>query len=124
MLDLPGVAHLQKHTNQHLSLTLDLKSTLGVLKGHFPQQPVVPGIAQVTWAVHFARQHLDVTGGFQQLGNIKFSSVIMPPAKVELDLDWHAQKSRLSFCYTAADIERIHSSGLVHFQTGNADCAA
>lgn len=81
------------------SIELDLSVTpdLVVFEGHFDDHPIVPGIAEVDWALKFARPRLPVAGEFTGLAKTKFSRVIQPPARLTLTLSW--QPGTLAFAY-------------------------
>jgi 3-hydroxyacyl-[acyl-carrier-protein] dehydratase len=58
-----------------------------IFRGHFPGNPVVPGVCQV----QMIRETLEFITGYQGVlldaDNIKFLSMIVPDEKVELELD-------------------------------------
>lgn len=58
-----------------------------IFRGHFPGNPVVPGVCQI----QMIRETLEFITGYQGLlldaDNIKFLSMIVPDEKVELELD-------------------------------------
>lgn len=116
MPSLPTVTQAQKLAAERICLTLDIPSHLPVFEGHFPGRPVVPGVAQIDWAVHFAREHLACAGAFSGLDNNKFLHVIVPPAQVALTLEWQAETHCLAFRYSADAGKRLYSSGTLHFK--------
>lgn len=71
-----------------IELDLAVPEGMAVFDGHFDGHPIVPGIAEVDWAVRFARTRLPVTGSFKGLSRIKFGLVIQPPASLTLSLAW------------------------------------
>jgi acyl-CoA synthetase (AMP-forming)/AMP-acid ligase II/3-hydroxymyristoyl/3-hydroxydecanoyl-(acyl carrier protein) dehydratase len=79
--------------------------------GHFPEQPVLPGIAQVHMAVQWA-QHLwnwRPMGG--SLSQVKFRRVLRPGDVVELSLSRLASQQRLKFACRLGDI--VASEGVI-----------
>jgi len=85
--------------------------------GHFPKVPVVPGVAQIGWAIHFAQQELLPTlcpdfrfGGMEVL---KFQKLIRPGDKLRLALRFDAQTHKLHFTFTSADGQSPCSSGRI-----------
>lgn len=92
-----------KTTAAGMELTLDIEPDLAALDGHFPEAPVVPGVAQLDWAVRLAREYLPVPAtGFSKLEAVKFHRVIQPGVTLRLSLEWSVPKQRLLFSYASA----------------------
>jgi acyl-coenzyme A synthetase/AMP-(fatty) acid ligase/3-hydroxymyristoyl/3-hydroxydecanoyl-(acyl carrier protein) dehydratase len=81
--------------------------------GHFDGNPILPGIVQVHWAEHFAREWLPVEGRFRCLEVIKFQQVIFPEAVVSISLEYNPEKRKLGFSYSSD--RGVHSSGRICF---------
>jgi hypothetical protein len=94
-------------------LKLDVTRELRVFDGHFTEVPVLPGVAQVDWAVAFAEQTFPVPPRFLRAEVLKFHSPVIPPAQLDLTLDWDAERSQLQFRYASA--AGVHSSGRLLF---------
>ncbi len=82
-----------------VELELFANADLFQFQGHFPEEPVLPGVAQIDWAAVFARKYFDITGNFTRLGQLKFSRLIVAGAVLRLRLEWHREKGRLHFAY-------------------------
>lgn len=82
-------------------------------QGHFPGTPILPGVAQVDWAIRFARQYFGPVGTCQRIEALKFNDRVLPGETLELALDWSAEKATLRFAYTADG--KAKSSGKVVF---------
>lgn len=82
-----------------LRLQLDVPATLGWFSGHFPTQPILPGVAQLDWVMAYG---LELAPGmrFSAIDCVKFQRPIVPGSKLELNLQWDAQRNVLSFSYT------------------------
>jgi len=108
--DILAVSHVDD-----ASVVLDMlvPASLVHFAGHFPEMPILPGVTQVDWAVRFARQHLQLDGGFSSLENVKFLALIYPDTRLELSLKWNACARRLDFSY--ANSRRKFSTGRVVF---------
>lgn len=96
-----------------VTLNLRIPDGLAYFPGHFPEVPVVPGVAQLHWAVHFARQRLDIKGAFSHMDAIKFKELLLPGQRLELVLCYRATANKLEFCYRSASAE--YSSGRIYF---------
>ncbi|MDD2759402.1 MAG: AMP-dependent synthetase [Methylomonas sp.] len=94
-------------------LTLRVPENLTYFIGHFDQIPIVPGVVQIQWAVHYAREYLGVTGVFSHMEAVKFKELLLAGLPLQLDLRYHPQSFKLEFCYRSEAAE--YSSGRIHF---------
>lgn len=79
-------------------LTLQLPSELTYFQGHFPEAAILPGVAQLDWAIKFAAQHLQCQGEVKSVEVLKFQVVLMPEQQVTLKLEKkHAHKFTFSY---------------------------
>lgn len=97
----------------HCRLHLHIPDNLFYFNGHFPGNPVLPGVVQTHWAIHYARQHFTGLDTFTGLEAIKFQHIIHPGALVSLELQWQPERTRLHFSYSSA--RGRHASGRVLF---------
>lgn len=81
-------------------LELDLPGSLTWFRGHFPERPILPGVVQVAWAIHFACAHLSLDPAVRQVAGLKFQRVIRPGATIRLELEWLPATSTLGFRYS------------------------
>ncbi len=96
-----------------VTLQLAIEPSLPAFDGHFPRQPILPGVAQIDFAVRFGRANFAVPARFSGLDVVKFHRVITPGSGVSLELQWDAAKARLAFTYRQGDA--VCSSGRVTF---------
>lgn len=94
-------------------LTMRISGDLKVLAGHFPSLPVVPGVAQIDWAVTWAREAFAMSGAFTRLEALKFQNLMLVGHDVRLTIEWHAERRSLSFKYVSG--ATVYSSGRVVF---------
>lgn len=80
-------------------LTLD--PGLLAFQGHFPGDPILPGVVQVDWAVHFATLAFGPLGAFQGVEHLKFMDPIRPGEAVRLTLDDDPARGALRFQFTS-----------------------
>lgn len=92
-------------------LSLTIVPELRALDGHFVKLPVVPGVAQVDWAISFAKEAFPIAGAFVRLEALKFQAIMQPGNEVNLTLGWNAQRNTLTFRYAGGN--RSYSSGKV-----------
>jgi acyl-coenzyme A synthetase/AMP-(fatty) acid ligase len=79
--------------------------------GHFPQQPILPGVVQVDWLVWLSRVLLDIEAGFAGLEAAKFRRVILPGRRLTVSLWNDAANHRTR--YEIRDRNAICASGRI-----------
>ncbi len=94
-------------------LALRIPEGLAYFTGHFDKVPVVPGVAQIQWAVYFARQRLRANGPFSHMEAVKFKELLLPGQRLELVLRYLGLACKLEFCYRSETAE--YSSGRIYF---------
>jgi 3-hydroxymyristoyl/3-hydroxydecanoyl-(acyl carrier protein) dehydratase len=96
------------------AIVLAIGEELSWLRGHFPQQPVVPGIVQVDWAARLAGHLFDLDNDtFCGVDNLKFLMIVKPPLELHLELTLKAGSRSVDFCYAGDD--QIYSKGKIRF---------
>jgi 3-hydroxymyristoyl/3-hydroxydecanoyl-(acyl carrier protein) dehydratase len=97
---------------EHLRVMFDITSDLIWFHGHFPGQPVLPGVVQLHWAVLVATTCLDVAGVPTEIKRLKFKKVFTPPQGLELTLR-ECGSAEAQFRFSFADEE--YSEGRLLF---------
>lgn len=82
-----------------LEIPLDLRQ----FDGHFATTPVVPGVAQIDWAMNLARRDLSAELNFRGADALKFQRLIRPGDRIDLALRWEPARGRLYFEFRAGD---------------------
>ncbi|WP_223669730.1 ApeI family dehydratase [Kangiella shandongensis] len=99
---------------------LEIDASLDAFAGHFDTFPIVPGVVQIQWALHFFGHYMkqpDASSHRWQITKVtklKFQHVITPRTIVSLALNYDDSKQSLSFALTSA--EGQHSSGKLFLQ--------
>ena len=91
-----------------------IPQNLFYFRGHFQGRPVLPGVVQVSWAVHYAQDLFGELGAFVRLEALKFQQVIQPEETISLKLRWEAEKQRLFFSYINKN--NTNSTGRILFK--------
>jgi acyl-CoA synthetase (AMP-forming)/AMP-acid ligase II len=113
---LPQVRELERAGDRVL-LEVTAPSNLYYFDGHFDVAPILPGVVQVDWAIHYGRQYFPLPAIFKGINALKFQQVIQPAQPVRLELTHDAVKGSLQFRY-ASDAGQ-HSSGRVMLLAGS-----
>ena len=92
---------------------MQINADLPWFSGHFPQQPILPGVAQLDWVVEYATQMLAPGWQFASVENIKFQQPVQPGQRLMLHLEWRAERGQVIFSYQrVADGQQVSSGKL------------
>ena len=112
---LPTVLNTTSTASGQIHLQLHVPEDLLFFDGHFDKVPILPGVVQVHWAEHYARQNFSLTEDFLRLEVIKFKQIINPGHQISLALSYEPTKGKISFVYSSATGE--HASGHIVLDT-------
>ncbi|HDR2159778.1 TPA: hydroxymyristoyl-ACP dehydratase [Enterobacter cancerogenus] len=100
---------------ESLEVVIYLDPSLFWFKGHFAVQPLLPGVAQLEWVMHYATRVLAPGFRFHSLQNVKFQAPLLPENTVTLSLTWNAERATLGFTFQrhAGDERHTASSGKI-----------
>ena len=84
---------------------------LAHLDGHFPNMPIIPGVAQIDWAVKFAARHFNLPIEVATHYQVKFHRLTLPGTLVTLKLAHDAVRQRLNFSYYRDEV--VLTSGAI-----------
>ncbi len=107
---LPAATDLNVSSHR-ADFTICLEDDLPYFQGHFPYTAILPGVAQIHWAMKWGRQYLDIKKNFVGMEQVKFHMPVKPGDHLCVSLDWDIEKSLLSFRYTLA--KHVVSSGRI-----------
>ncbi|NMK50315.1 AMP-binding protein [Achromobacter sp. Bel] len=82
---------------------LDIPYDLAHFSGHFPSAPVVPGVAQIGWAVSLAQRDLRPGLRVGDMEALKFQKLLRPGDAAVMALRWDETKQKLYFTCTVDD---------------------
>ena len=99
---LPVELSCQQQAGQ-AEVLLQVEPDLFWFRGHFPTQPLLPGVAQLDWVMHYGVTLLAPGRQFSAVENIKFQQPILPGHTLKLTLSWQSEKSCLQFDYQIVD---------------------
>jgi len=78
-------------------LQIRVQAALQYFDGHFPQQPILPGVTQLAWADYYGHLFFSIQCGFSRLEAVKFKKIIVPDTIVTLSLSWKVETGKLYF---------------------------
>jgi len=110
----PGVLSWIQEQAQH-RLLLDVVPELVFFQGHFPDNPILPGVTQLHWAAQYATNLFGFNDIPYEIKRLKFKSIIQPPTVVELLLE-RKQENEVQFQLSSSG--QIHSTGCLVFEEG------
>ncbi len=105
----------QRHQDNEASWRLSIPAELPMFAGHFPGQPVLPGVTQLDWAVRLGSQAFGYDAEVAVLEVLKFQQLLLPNMQVTLSISNNPAKGKLSFSYS--DGEQKFGSGRIAFKT-------
>ncbi|MXX60740.1 MAG: hypothetical protein F4112_13545 [Holophagales bacterium] len=90
----------------------EVPDDLAVLEGHFPDEPIVPGLAQLLWADTLSRRVFAGYAATTEVRNLKFARLVVPGLRLRLELVHEMRiRSRVAFSFTTG--AGTHSSGVL-----------
>ncbi len=104
----PQIQYAMLQRNQ-AELQVRIQERLVYFNGHFPQQPVLPGVTQLAWVETYGRLLFGIELPFLRMEVIKFKNIIRPGDKVSIHLHWKTETGKLYFELNSATDS--HSSG-------------
>lgn len=104
-----------RHQDNEASWRLSIAAELPMFAGHFPGQPVLPGVTQLDWAVRLGSQAFGYDTEVAVLEVLKFQQLLLPNMQVTLSISNNPAKGKLSFSYS--DGEQKFGSGRIAFKT-------
>jgi AMP-binding enzyme len=96
-----------------VELSLRVQADLPYFSGHFPGQPILPGVTQLVWVEKYGKLFFPIVKPFSCMEVIKFKKIIRPNDKLTLKLKWNEGSGKLYFDFSSP-IES-HSSGRLLF---------
>ena len=108
--NLPKVLERQS-TPAGALYTLEVLPDLVWFDGHFPDQPILPGVVQIHWVMHFAETIGFSAQNFGGLQRVKFKSIIQPHTTLQLDVSRRNQVLRFSYTSESG----LYSQGSIEF---------
>ncbi len=81
-MKLPTVLVADDSKADVVILTIEMSPELEAFCGHFPDNPILPGVVQIDWAMRFAAIHLGLEDMSARVFQVKFRDIIQPDIKI------------------------------------------
>lgn len=94
-------------------LKLIISSQLLWFTGHFPNQPVLPGVVQTHWAGSLACAVFDLSSEFSAMTKVKFKTPVLPGQALCLELVHLSARQQVTYRYYEEETD--FSTGTMHF---------
>ncbi|MDP2877072.1 MAG: hypothetical protein Q8O00_12870 [Holophaga sp.] len=104
---------LRRESGPEEEFVLALEPEHLVFQGHFPGNPILPGVMQVDWAVRLGTIAFGPLGDFIGINNLKFMDLVRPGEQLSVFLAFDAPAGKLAFRYEGPDKRK--SSGTILF---------
>ncbi len=98
-----------QHNEQNVELFVRIQPELVYFDGHFPEQPILAGIAQLAWVEEYGRLFFSIDQPFLRMEVIKFKKIIQPNDMISLKLTWNNETEKLYFDLSSE--AEAHASG-------------
>ena len=104
----------REHDSGTFTGLLWIDPALSYFAGHFPGDPILPGIVQVQWSLAVAEEvFVDISQEhFSGLSQLKFKARVLPGAWLKLQLSRRDQA--ITFAYSSP--ECVHSQGIMKYR--------
>lgn len=109
----PEILHKNINENKAI-LDIFIPKELFYFKGHFPENPILPGITQLHWAVHYAKNCFNISGIITRCPIIKFTDLIQPEMNLTLTLEIFPIDSYILYEYKSD--EQTYSTGRLYYK--------
>ncbi|MCE9667102.1 AMP-binding protein [Myxococcus stipitatus] len=103
----------RERSAERVVLELEAKADSPYFRGHFPSMPILPGVAQLEWAIQLGREYFPLPPDFLRMEAVKFQQLITPGTHLTMELTWAEAKGSLHFKLTST--AGTHASGRILF---------
>lgn len=96
--EFPNEISISK-TETEANIEITIPPDLFWFKGHFPTQPVLPGVTQVNWVIGYAQKLFNPNLSISSIEVVKFQSPILPNDRLKLTLLLNENKLKFTYSF-------------------------
>jgi len=85
--DFYTLLSIDTNADGHYTATIKLNAAHNIFKGHFPGNPVTPGVCMMQIIKEITQQAMDAKLTMQSASNVKFTALINPEINPDLRLE-------------------------------------
>lgn len=116
MIDCPEVPNSLIRDQNSLSVEIFLDPKLHWFKGHFPAQPLLPGVVQIQWALYYAQKLLAKPMRITSVPQLKFMYPVLPGQTIKLRITCQEKEAAYSVKF---NYEVMTKEGLIQSSYGS-----
>ena len=109
---IPRVLSWIDELSRH-KLLLAISPEMECFQGHYPGNPILPGIVQLHWAIGFSISLLGFSELPLDIKRLKFKNIVQPPRVLELVL---SKSSANTVQFQFSSVDQTHSMGSLIFK--------
>lgn len=87
MNDFYHITNIDQHANA-ISCSVTFNAAHAIFNGHFPNQPVVPGVCMLEIIKELLQQQIGAQLTLRHAGNVKFLQLITPGVEPVFNISW------------------------------------
>ncbi len=110
MNDFYTIEYLQREPNS-VSCRIVFNAQHDIFKGHFPQQPVVPGVCMMQMVKELLEAQTDQPLWLRDAGQVKFLQLITPDIQPMINISWQLGEQgynvKAAFSNDTADLFKL-----------------
>jgi len=108
----PNDYEVKRIDENSFEVNMNVNPDLFYFKGHFEEQPILPGVVQLGWIYDFCKEilNLDLSGN---IPTIKFTAPILPKDNIVLKVVHNTAKNNVTFEYDIQNTKSKASSGRI-----------
>lgn len=92
MNDFYTIEYLQREP-ESFSCKVSFNSHHDIFNGHFPGQPIVPGVCMMEMVKELLEQQVDTTLWLRNASQVKFLQFITPDVHPVINISWKAERT-------------------------------
>ncbi len=91
--------------NNSMLARMSVKPDSPWFSGHFPDEPILPGIAQLSMVTEILQTVLGINGSLQSVSRVKFKKIIRPDDILDIKINRDKKEHHYSFKITSEQQE-------------------